>query len=119
MNWDDLADEYCILQSCSEAEIFSYSLAEGENSGTVRSLRKNRRDIQKATQAVRKAYESNPNAPRDEMRKTAYKFFVGGVILSILLSALMSVLAKMAIEWLLDKILNKDASSGPISLPPK
>ena len=119
MNWDDLAEEYCTLQYCSAAEIFNYSLAEGENSVTVRSLRKKRRDIQKATQAVRKAYESNPTATREEMKKTTYKFFVGGIILSILLSALMSVLAKMAIEWLLDKIFNKEDNSGPISLPPK
>lgn len=119
MNWDNLAEEYCIVHACSEAEIFSYSLAEGEKSATVRSLRKKRRDIQKATQAVKKAYEANPNASREEMQKQAYKFFVGGVILSILLSALMSVLAKMAIEWLLDKIFNKEPNSEPISLPPK
>lgn len=112
-NWTEWTDQLCAENKCSaddQVELMRQVL-EGTKPISarleVREMEKKQREIQKAVDAVQKAYEANPTGSREEIKKAAYKNITGSVILSLLLYALLSVVTKMAIEWLLDKLFSK------------
>jgi hypothetical protein len=116
MNWDQLTDEYCQEQGCSDQHI-AMAMSGPYSPIITQSMRRKQTDVQRAVTALRRAYENNPTASRDELRRQTYKFLIGGVVLTFLLQALLSVVVKMAIEWFLNRIFNsQEADYGGVPL---
>ncbi len=111
-DWAKWTDELCTENQCSDDQIVTLmrQVLDGtkpfESRYEVRGLERKQQELKKAVAAVQKAYEANPNASREELKKAAYKNITGSVILSFLIYALLSVVVKMAIEWLLDKLFS-------------
>jgi len=97
MNWEQLIDECCVAQDCAIPLVAGSSVA-------GHKLVRRRDDVRRAANAVRKAYELNPTADRETVRKQACGFVIGGVVLAFFLQAFLSVGIKLAIEWFLDRI---------------
>lgn len=111
MNWEQLIDECYTEQGCAIAQSAGSAVA-------GHKLVRRRDDIRRAANAVRKAYEMDPTADRETVRKQACGFVIGGVILVFLLQAFLSVGIKLAIEWFLDRIYKpKEAKNVGVSLP--
>jgi len=116
MNWDQLTDEYCQSEGCSDQHI-AMAMAGPYSPIITQGMRRKQRNARRAAAAVRQAYEANPTASREELRNQSYKFLIGGVILTFLLQSLVSVAVKMAIEWFLNRIFNsQEADYGRVPL---
>ena len=116
MNWDQLTEECCQEQGCSDQQI-AMAMSGPYSPILTQNMRRKQNDVQRASAAIRRAYENNPTASRDDLRRQAYKFLIGGVILTFLLQALLSVVVKMAIEWFLNRIFNsQEADYGGVPL---
>jgi hypothetical protein len=116
MNWDALVAELCTVNDCHAAQLDSMS----SDSPQYRSLLKKQNDIIRAAAAVRQAYEKNPNASREKLRKETYKNLVGSVVLLILVQVLLTAFMKYVIEWFLDQIFtSQENSDDTVSLPTK
>jgi hypothetical protein len=111
-DWAKWTDDLCAENQCSDDQIVTLMrhVLDGtkpfEARHEVRILERKQKEIKQAVAAVQKAYEANPNASREELKKAAYKNITGSVILSFLIYAMMSVVVKMAIEWLLDRLFS-------------
>jgi hypothetical protein len=105
MNWDEMLDEYCTTMNCN---LKQYSLAEKTKSKDLRRMKRDRNNAFAAMNAVKKAYEENPGASREEVRKQSYKFITSSAILSIILSAILYTAICKAIEWFIDRMYNKE-----------
>lgn len=116
MNWNQLTEECCQEHNCSDQQI-AMAMSGPYSPIITRDMRRKRGEVQRAAAAIQRAYEANPQASRDELRKQTYKFLIGGVILTFLLQALLSVVVKMAIEWFLNRIFNpQETPHGGLSL---
>lgn len=114
MNWDELCKEYCNQNKCSDAHL---QAAKGLSDKNFNKLRQDRADITRALNAVKAAYEQNPNASRKVMRQQAYKFIGSSIIIGILVQAILGIIVRKAIEWFLDRVFEqKENSNGDISL---
>jgi len=116
MNWDAMTAELCTLCDCHPAQLTGME----ESSKKYRQLLRKQNDIHTAAKAVRKAYEKNPNASREELRKETYKSLAGSVVLLLLVQVLLTAFMKYVIEWFLDQIFNaQESSDDTVSLPAK
>lgn len=114
MNWNALCEEYCKQNKCSDTHL---QAAKGLSDKDFNKLRQDRADITRALNAVKAAYEQNPNASRKVMRKQAYKFIGSSIIIGILVQAILGIIVRKAIEWFLDRVFEqKENSNGDISL---
>lgn len=107
---------------CNENKIGSvtYMSAIGANrKNDILAIEKKRKEALKAMVAVKHAWNVNPHASQKQMRKEAYKFVTGGVILAILLQALLSVTMKLAIDYFLDKLFSEEADDEALPLSTK
>ena len=104
--WDEWAEQLYVEHKCSDDQILE-AMKGVSSRAHVRNLEKKQKDVKKAVDAVKKAYEDNPEGSREEIKKAAYENITGSVILSLIIYALLSVVVKMAIEWLLDKLFSK------------
>ena len=117
MNWDTLYETYCQQNDCSTAQM---SAAQGLSAKSFKKLQRKRDDIQKAANAVKAAYERNPDANRTAMRQEAYKFIGSSIIIGILIQAVLGIIVRKAIEWFLDRVFEqKENTNGDISLSTK
>lgn len=113
MNWEAWTEELCAANGCGTEQMRQ---ASGDRR-RLRKLEKKQRDIRAAGEAVRQAYEANPDGTREQVRDQAYKLLTGSAILTILLMALLSAVIKIAIEWFLDRIYNpQEPSHGTLPL---
>jgi hypothetical protein len=106
-DWGDLQFELCLEQKCT----FYF----GETARTdkeKRKIRKRERDIQTAVRAVRKAYEEDPTRSREALKKRTYQLITGNPILILVAQVLLSVAIKYAVEWLLDRIYNRQETQN-------
>lgn len=111
MNWEQAIDECYAEQGCTIAQSAGSAVA-------GHKLVRRRDDIRRAANAVRKAYELDPTADRETVRKQACGFVIGGVVLAFFLQAFLSVGIKLAIDWFLDRIYKpKETKNDGISLP--
>lgn len=116
MNWDAMTAELCTLHDCHPAQLSSLT----GNTKEYRKLLKKKNEIRAGAQAVREAYEKNPKASREELRRETYKSLVGSVVLLILVQVLLTAFMKYVIEWFLDQIFNsQESSDDTVSLPAK
>lgn len=118
MNWDGLLDQFCEEQQCSTRQIMAASSNPVSRREAVQMERR-QKDATKAMNAVRRAIEEDPTRAREDARKRACQFIIGGVILSIIIQSLLSVFIKRAIEWFLDKYYNKETPHGALSVSAK
>lgn len=117
MNWDALCEDYCNQNSCSDVHL---QAAKGLSDKGFNKLRQDRADITRALNAVKAAYEQDPNASRKVMRQQAYKFIGSSIIIGILVQALLGIIVRKAIEWFLDRVFEqKEKSNGHVSLSSK
>lgn len=107
MNWDQWAEEFCEKYGCSTAQMACVSADGSVTKKQLSILTTQRKDIYRAMEAVKKAYELNPNATRQQMKKQTYKFLTSSIMLSILVSIVISLVTKLAVEWLLDNVFNQ------------
>jgi ABC-type transporter Mla subunit MlaD len=116
MNWDQLTDECCQDQGCTDQHI-AMAMSGPYSPIITRTMRHKQQDVRRVATAVRQAYEANPTATQAELRKQTYKFLIGGVFLSFLIQALLSSVVKLAVEWFLRRIFNsQEGNHGGIPL---
>jgi len=73
---------------------------------------KDRRDLEKAFNAVRTVTEKNPDIScPEELRKEVYSFFFPG-LMTFLIPILLSVLLKIAIEYLIEHLFSEPGQAG-------
>lgn len=95
--WDDLQERCCVAHDCSITQMRSAAQK------ARKKIEKQREQVARATQAVKRALTEQPNASKDEARKLAYKFLGGGVI-GVLLQHFLPLLLKKLVEWLLQQL---------------
>lgn len=105
-DWDNWTEQLYGEYKCTDAQIFAAG-NEAASRPQIRELEIRQRDLRKAVNAVKKAYEANPNGSRKEIEKAAYRNVTGSVILSILAYALLSAVVTQAITWLLNQLFSK------------
>ena len=115
VNWDVLCEQFCVENGISE---ITYMQAVGANDQrALLRIEKKRKDAAKAMAAVKHAWQENPRATQEQMRRKAYKFVTGGVILTLLLQVLLSATIKLAIDYFLDKLFSNKADDETLPVP--
>ena len=114
MDWEKTATAFYASRNLDD---LTYMQAVGKNrSREILRIEKERADVRRAMDAVKQAWEENPNANRAQLEKKAYKFITGGVILTLLLQVLLSATMKLAIDYFLDKLFQEKADAATLQV---
>lgn len=115
MDWEQTREEFC---DKNEIGAVTYMQAVGANNQReILRIEKQRKDVAKAMVAVKHAWQDNPHASREYVKRRAYKFVTGGIVLTLLLQALLSATMKLAIDYFLDKLFSDKADDETLPVP--
>jgi hypothetical protein len=107
MDWSVLCEQFCDENGIG-AITYMQAISKNDRRALLR-IEKKRKDATRAMEAVKHAWQENPRASCEQMRRKAYKFVTGGVILTLLLQVLLSATMKLAIDYFLDKLFSEKA----------
>lgn len=108
-DWNKLTNDCLAHFNCTEDHIerAGQTSDPGEGAKSIAVVVSRRTDVRRAIEAVKQAYERNPGASPDKVRREAYRSLAGSILLIIFMQFILPIIVKAAVEWLIDRLYSE------------